>query len=39
MQTYNTLSRKEYMETVHSNLKDSKDIKFSKVAIGMWDLS
>lgn len=34
---YKTLTKPEYLSSVHSLLTDSSDIKFSKVAIGMWD--
>jgi len=36
LRNYNTLSRDEYLE-LHKNLTDPTDVKFSKVAIGMWD--
>ena len=34
---YKNLSREEYIEEVHETLEEKEDIKFSKVAIGMWD--
>lgn len=33
---YKTLDKNEYLK-YHNNLSDSKDKKFSKVAMGMWD--
>ena len=37
MQYYVAISKYQYLELVHSRLEDPKDIKFSKVAMGMWD--
>ncbi len=34
---YVALSKYQYLELVHSRLEDPKDIRFSKVAMGMWD--
>jgi hypothetical protein len=34
---YKALTKPEYLSSVHSLLTDPSDIKFSRVAIGMWD--
>lgn len=34
---YVALTKDQYITTVHNSLTDPSDIKFSKVAIGMWD--
>lgn len=34
---YKALTKDQYLRSVHNTLTDPSDIKFSKVAIGMWD--
>jgi hypothetical protein len=34
---YRSLDKSDYISKIHNNLTDPADIKFSKVAIGMWD--
>lgn len=34
---YTLLNKQQYISTIHNSLKEQSDIKFSKVAMGMWD--